>query len=164
MWLSGPVAEFHNQTIWLSCLYLNCRKFRKKLGVIDLMFHCCSSTFKFQGLVGRDHQTMGMPEAPYRSRGRLLDSRSVEAPTSLPGLPTSPWKGRRLRSTLRAEGTPRLGSRPPLRGKRTSCWRRLPKATTGGLAATQNSGSRLSPRETGLEQPAGRSRTIIYLP
>ena len=34
----------------------------------------------------------------------------------------------------------------------------------GGIAATRNSRPRLSPKETGVKQLVGRSRTIIYLP
>lgn len=73
MWFSGPVAEFRNQAFLFSYLCLNSRKFRKRLGVIDLTFHCCSFNIESLLLGGQRPPNNGDAKCAVPQQGK--DSR-----------------------------------------------------------------------------------------
>lgn len=147
MWFLGPVAEFRNQAFLFSYLCLNSRKFRKRLGVIDLTFHCCSFNIEGSLLGGQRPPNNGDAAGAVPQQGKDSSCAGCRRSHLSPRAPNQPGEGRPQRAPHSgAQGTPRRGSRPPLDGERIGLWGRGgPRLPKGRLAATRNSPPRLSP-------------------
>lgn len=82
-------------------------------------FTALASTLRFGARWTEDHQTMGMPGALYRSRGRILGCAGCRRPTSHPlGLWTSLWEGR-PQSAPHSGTETRIPPYPPRRENRS---------------------------------------------
>lgn len=165
MWFLGPVAEFRNQAFLFSYLCLNSRKFRKRLGVIDLTFHCCSFNIEGSLLGGqRDRQTMGMPRALCSSRERILAARAVDAPTSAPGLRTSPGKvALSARHTRGPRGPRDADPARPLTERESASGEGGSKASKRRISGHEKLSSAPLSRNPGGDTVLWRSRMIIDL-
>lgn len=100
-------------------------------------------------MVGRDHQTIGMPRALVPQQGK--DSGVCvlqEPPTSPPGLRTSHWEGRPQRAPHSRQRRPGDADPAfPSAEREPASGAGGPKASKGGIAATRNSRPRLPPRK-----------------
>lgn len=116
-------------------------------------------------MVGRAHQTMGMPGSLYSSRGRILRCAGCRSRHLPPGLRTRRWEGRPQRGPHSGQRRP-ADSDPalPSAEREPASGGGGPRLLKGEIAATRNSRPRLLPRKpVGFQQLVWRSRTIIYL-
>lgn len=162
MWFSGPVAEFHNQAFLLSCLYLNIESSGRSWEWSTWCFTAVLQHIRFSAWWAETTKQWGCQKLCTTAAEGFWAQRDVEAPTSLPRLPTShpPPPGKVALSVAHSGQRRPRDSDPalPFAEREPAAGEGGPKLLKRGLAATRNSRPRLSPRETGTEQPVGRSR------
>lgn len=116
-------------------------------------------------MVGRDHQTIGMPRALVPQQGKDSGVCGLqEPPTSPPGLRTSHWEGRPQRAPHSRQRRPGDADPAfPSAEREPASGAGGPKASKGRIAAMRLPTPPPS-QKTRRDKLVRRSRTIIYLP